>query len=60
MNVIDEQTRTKKLCGDQILAVSLANFCDENGYGVGACHDKPDCYGWLRGFAITNPYILPI
>jgi len=37
----------------------FAYFHHKNGYGVGACHGKPDFYGWVRGFAMANPYIMP-
>jgi len=37
----------------------FAYFHHKNGYGVGACHGKPDFYGWVQGFAMANPYIMP-
>ena len=40
--------------------VVLPSFITKNRCGVGACHGKPDVYGWLRGFAMANPYIMPI
>jgi len=35
--------------------VALPIFITKNGYGVGACHGKPDVYGWLRGVCHGKP-----
>jgi len=35
--------------------VVLPIFITKNGYGVGACHGKPDFYGWLRGVCHGKP-----
>jgi len=35
--------------------VVLPIFITKNEYGVGACHGKPDFYGWSRGFCHGKP-----